>query len=66
VELKGVEPPPENAGKTGGPPESGAKCGALGAREAPTDPDLSAVVTAWPKLTPATRAAIVAMIGAAK
>jgi hypothetical protein len=63
---KGLELPPETTGKTGGPPESGAKSGALGAREAPVEPDLAAVVTAWPKLTPATRAAIVAMIGAAK
>lgn len=43
----------------------GAKCGALTddeARAAMADPDLAAVVAAWPTLTESARAAIVAII----
>jgi hypothetical protein len=52
---------------------SGAECGALDPDSAPqsapvtpTDPDLSAVVAAWPTLPPVLRAGIVAMVNGAK
>lgn len=46
--------------------QSGAECGALGAREAPLDPELAAVVDAWPVLSAAMKAAILAMVKAAR
>jgi len=44
--------------------QSGAESGALGAREAPVDPDLAAVVDAWPTLPAAIKAGILAMVRA--
>ena len=58
----GLELPPENAGKTGVLDQGGAESGALGAREAPLDADLAAVVDAWPALPDAIKAGILAMI----
>jgi len=46
--------------------ESGAECGAVAARKAPLDPDLAAVVDAWPALPAAIKAGILAMISATK
>jgi hypothetical protein len=46
--------------------QSGAECGALGAREAPIDADLAAVVDAWPELPSAIKAGILAMVRAAE
>jgi hypothetical protein len=54
--------PLENAGKTGVPPESGAESGAVGGDSAPIDPDLMAVVAAWPTLSDATRRQVVALV----
>jgi hypothetical protein len=45
--------------------QSGAECGALGAQNAPLDPDLAAVVDAWPALPAAIKAGILAMVQAA-
>ena len=62
----GIRTPLENTGKTGVSDQSGAECGALAAREAPLDPELAAVVDAWPALPAGLRAGILAMIDAAK
>lgn len=66
MEAAGIEPAPKSSGNSGGRDQSGAECGALGAREAPADPDLAAVVDAWPTLPAAIKSAILAMIGAAE
>ena len=63
---EGVEPPPENTDKTGVLNQSGAESGALDAQKAELSPELAAVVEAWPKLPPAIRAGILAMIRAAE
>jgi hypothetical protein len=52
----------ENAGKTGVPQESGTESGTVGAQLAPIDPDLAAVVNAWPTLPETTRRQIAATI----
>jgi len=57
----------ENTGKTGVSDRSGAKCGALAAREAQLldalrDPELAIVVDAWPALSAAAKAGILGMI----
>jgi hypothetical protein len=43
---------------------SGVESGALGAREAPIDPGLAAVIDTWPALPAVIKAAILAMIRA--
>lgn len=65
--------PPENTGETDAPPESGAKSGALSGDSdpnptpaTPADPDLAAVVAAWPALPPAIRAGVMALVNAGK
>jgi hypothetical protein len=58
--------PHENTGKTGVSDQSGAECGALDAPKAPFDPELAAVVDAWPALPAAIKAGILAMIRGAK
>ena len=60
--MTGLEPPTKNTGKTGVPDQSGAECGALGAREAQFDPELAAVVDAWPALPEPVKAGILAMV----
>ncbi|RIK78821.1 MAG: hypothetical protein DCC68_14290 [Planctomycetota bacterium] len=65
AEVHGNRTTAKNAGETGVPIESGAESGALGARTAQFDPDLAAVVDAWPTLPAAIRAGILAMIGTA-
>jgi hypothetical protein len=65
MEAAGIEPAPKSSGNSGGRDQSGAECGALGAREAPADPDLAAVVDAWPTLREPIRAGILAMVRAA-
>jgi hypothetical protein len=62
----GIELPPETTGNPSGSDQSGAESGALGAREAPIDQELAAVVDAWPALPAAIKAGILAMIRAAK
>jgi len=68
----GLEHPPESPGNTSVSLPSGAKCGAL-SRDSdpnpppakPTDPELAAVVAAWPDLPPAIRAGVLALVKAA-
>ena len=67
----GFEPATDSSGNSQGTGESGAEYGALSGESdqmaAPTasfDPDLSAVVAAWPDLPAAVRAGIVAMVQA--
>ena len=60
----GIRTPLENTGKTGFSDQSGAKSGALAAREAPSDPDLAELIDAWPTLPEAIRAGILAMVRA--
>jgi len=62
----GLEQAAEVSGKTGGSRESGANSGALGARDAPWDPDLAAVEAAWPALPAAIKAGILALVRAAR
>jgi hypothetical protein len=66
VEAAGIELGPQSSGNSGVGGQSGAKCGALDAPKAPLDPDLAAVVDAWPALPPTIKAGILAMIGAAE
>ena len=66
MEAAGIELVPQSSGNNGVGKQSGAECGALGAPEAPIDPDLAAVVDAWPRLPEAIKAGILAMIRAAK
>jgi hypothetical protein len=61
----GLELSQESTGNSSGADRSGAKCGALGAQNGPLDPDLAAVVEAWPGLPEALRAGILAMTRAA-
>ena len=46
--LRGFEPPTKNTRETAILDRGGAECGALGAREAPIDPELAVVFDAWP------------------
>jgi hypothetical protein len=62
----GFEHPAKSSGNDGGGGQSGAECGALGAQNAPLDPDLAAVVDAWPKLPGAIKAGILAMVTAGR
>lgn len=71
--LVGPEHPSKSPGKTHVPGESGAKSGALPgdsvaqpAPATPTDPDLAAVIAAWPSVPLAVRAGILAMVKASK
>jgi hypothetical protein len=62
----GLEHPGESTENTATSPTGGAESGALGAREAPIDPSLAAVVDAWPALPDAIKAGILAMVLAAR
>jgi hypothetical protein len=74
MEDRGFELSHETTGNSSGLPQSGAKSGALGAQTAdfgdsatdPMDPELAAVVDAWPALPAAIKAGILAMVRAAK
>ena len=48
VDRMGIEPGPKSSGNQGGGDQSGADCGALGAREAPLDPPLATWLDACP------------------
>lgn len=63
--LRGVALIADSPGNTHVPQPGGAESGALGAREAPSDPELAAVVDAWPTLAEPIRAGILAMVRAA-
>ena len=67
AERTGREQPANSSGNRGVAPQGGAESGALsgdsssgGALPAPTDPDLLAVVAAWPTLPEVVRRKIVA------
>jgi hypothetical protein len=63
VEAAGIELSHESTGKTANSETGGAESGALGAQETLNDPDLAAVVDAWPTLPQPIKAGILAMIG---
>jgi hypothetical protein len=56
---RGVEQIADSSGNQGGAAQSGAKSGALSGDSAHSDPDLAAVVAAWPVLPDEKRKAIV-------
>jgi hypothetical protein len=62
MEAAGIEPPRQNPRNSSGSVGSGAECGALGAREAPIDPDLALIVARWPTLPEATRKAMLVIV----
>lgn len=67
VTPMGFESPEDSGQKPPIRPEGGAKSGALSddsPSEPAPDPELAAVVAAWPTLAPAIRAGIVAMVKA--
>jgi hypothetical protein len=61
-----IRTPPENDSNSSGSGEGGAKSGALGAPEAAFDPELAAIVVAWPALPAAIKAGIMAMVRATR
>ena len=62
----GFELPQENTEKTGVADESGAESGALDAENGPKDPDLGAIIDAWPRLPDAIKTGILAIIQGAE
>lgn len=60
----GIRTPLENTGKTGVSDESGAQCGALGAQNGALAPELRAIIDAWPILSDAIKAGILALVRA--
>jgi hypothetical protein len=62
VEAAGIEPPQQYAENSSGSREGGAKSGALAAQNGPVDPDVSAVVEAWPTLPVIVRQNVLAMV----
>ena len=62
AERTGFERTQENTGETTVSVEGGAESGALDAENLVTDPDLAAVIAAWPTLSEANRTAILAII----
>ena len=66
---KGPEHPSNSCGKVADCEAGGAESGALGGdsveKHAPADPDLAALITAWPTLPAALKSGIVAMVKAA-
>ncbi|MCC7086404.1 MAG: hypothetical protein IT427_15495 [Pirellulales bacterium] len=63
MEAAGIELGPQSSGNNGVGNQSGAKSGALGAQKAPLDPDLAAVVDAWPDLPAEVKEAVMGIIG---
>ena len=61
----GLERPAKPLRKQAIAETGGAESGALGGEFDPVDPDLAAVIEAWPKLPEAVRAGILAMVRAA-
>ena len=61
----GLEPGRKTPEKTRIPESSGAESGAVGGEIVPIDPDLQRIIEAWPRLTDAARADILAMVNAA-
>ncbi|MCC7085281.1 MAG: hypothetical protein IT427_09770 [Pirellulales bacterium] len=61
----GLEHPAFSSGKTPFLGQSGAECGALGAQNDLIDPELAALVYAWPNLSVEAKAVVVGIIGGA-
>ena len=57
---------PENPEENAPSREGAARGAAVGAEDAPIDPDLQAIIERWPELPEAVRTSIVAMVRAAK
>ncbi|MGA2035589.1 MAG: hypothetical protein ABSG68_25350 [Thermoguttaceae bacterium] len=53
---------PNFPGKSGFSESGGAKSGALGAQDGAIDPELRAIIDAWPALPDAIKAGILAMV----
>lgn len=62
----GFETPTHSSGKIDNSEYSAAESAAAGAENGPVDPDLQAVIDAWPALPAAVKAGILAMVRAAK
>lgn len=60
---EGFELTPNSLTNSAIPPQSGAESGARNAQEASIDPDLAAVVEAWPRLPEAIQRAMLALVG---
>lgn len=65
VPPRGVEQIENSSGNQGVAPQGGAESGALGAENGPKDPELGAIIHAWPTLPDAIKAGILAMVRAA-
>ena len=61
---RGVEQIVHSTGNQGVAVQGGAKSGALSGDSVPIDPDLAAVVAAWPGLPETVRRQVVALVGA--
>ena len=64
LETKGLEQPQDSPEKTTVSEQGGAESGAQAAPTSVSDPDLAAVVKAWPELPESVRAGIAAMVKA--
>ncbi|MBN2580954.1 MAG: hypothetical protein JXB10_18365 [Pirellulales bacterium] len=65
VEAAGIEPTLKTTEKQGDRSVRGAESGAQNAENRPIDPDLGAIIDAWPKLPDPIKAGILAMVRAA-
>ena len=65
IGVTGFEPATKTSGKTHIRGKGGAKSGALGAQDAPIDPDLAMVVKRWTSLPEAVKQDVVAIVRAA-
>ena len=62
----GLEHPANSSGNGGVADESGAESGALDAENGPKDPQLTAIIDAWPTLPEPIKAGVLAIIKAAE
>ena len=62
----GIEPTTKVAGKPHDSQSGGAESGAIGAHSTPINPDLQAIIEAWPKLNESTKAGILATVRASR
>ena len=62
----GFEHPHETPTNSSHSDQSGAESGALSAENHPTDPNLTLIISAWPRLPEPIKAGIIAMIQAAR